>query len=445
MFKKLYKYIITFILIFAIFSSNIVSAFQISGFELNARAAMLISLDTNQIMYEKDADKKMYPASLTKILAAVLVLEKGDDLDKTTITVSDTALTAIMGTGASVIGLREGEKLTVRQALYCLLVSSGGDVAYVIAEYVGGDTETFMNMMNKRANELGMKNSSFGNPVGLHDDDTYTTARDISILVKHALKFDVFKEITSTVRYYMAKTNKSPERILSTTNFLIDPSTNYFYTYASGVKTGFTDEAGRCVVSTASYNGYNYLCIIMGCNGEGGRRNEFVDSRNLYRWAFNDFEYKSLLDMKQPVTEIPVELSMETDFLKLYPQQNITQILPKSADSSTITVKPHLKSESVDAPIKKGDVFGTADVIYAGEVIGTVNLISAENIKSNVFLQAGRVVKNIFKSKVFKIIIGIVIGAILLYILACVYLNLKGRKKRRKVKYVPYNKHSKDE
>ena len=171
MFKKLYKYIITFILIFAIFSSNIVSAFQISGFELNAKAAMLISLDTNQIMYEKDADKKMYPASLTKILAAVLVLEKCDDLDKTTITVSDTALTAIMGTGASVIGLREGEILTVRQALYCLLVSSGGDVAYVIAEYIGGNTENFMNMMNKRAKELGMKNSSFGNPVGLHDDD----------------------------------------------------------------------------------------------------------------------------------------------------------------------------------------------------------------------------------------------------------------------------------
>ncbi len=445
MFKRLYKYIITFILIFAIFSSNIVSAFQISGFELNARAAMLISLDTDQIMHEKNADKKMYPASLTKILAAVLVLEQVEDIDKTTITVSDSALTAIMGTGASVIGLKEGEVLTVRQALYCLLVSSGGDVSYVIAEYIGGTTENFMKMMNERAKELGMKNSSFGNPVGLHDDETYTTARDISILVKYALKFEAFKEITSTVRYYMAATNKSPQRVLSTTNFLIDPSTNYYYMYASGVKTGFTDEAGRCVVSTASYNGYNYLCIIMGCDSTGGRRNEFVDSRNLYRWVFNEFEYKALLDISQPVTEIPVELSMETDYLKLYPDNNITQILPQNADSSTITIKPRLKSTSVDAPIKTGDVLGTADVIYASEIIGTVKLVAKEDIKANVFLQAGRVIKNIFSSKVFKIILGIIAGAILLYILACIYLTYKSRKKRRRVKYVPYNKHSKDE
>ncbi|MBQ7106979.1 MAG: D-alanyl-D-alanine carboxypeptidase [Clostridia bacterium] len=443
--KRVYKYIITFILIFAIFSSNIVSAFQISGFQLNAKAAMLISLDTDQILHEKNADKKMYPASLTKMLAAVLVLEQVDDIDKTTITVSKSALTAIMGTGASVIGLKEGEVLTVRQALYCLLVSSGGDVAYVIAEYIGGNTENFMDMMNKRAKELGMEHSSFGNPVGLHDDKTYTTARDISILAKHALKFDVFKEITSTTRYYMPKTNKSPQRILSTTNFLIDPSTNYYYAYASGVKTGFTDEAGRCVVSTASYNGYNYLCIIMGCDGTGGQRNEFVDSRNLYRWAFNDFEYKELLDISKPVTEIPLELSMETDYLKLYPSNNITQILPKTADSSTITIKPHLKHESVDAPIKKGDVLGTADVIYAGEIIGTVKLVSNEDIKANVFLQSGRVIKNIFTSSIFKIILIVIVGAIVIYVLICVYLTYKSRKKRRKVKYIPYNKHGKDE
>lgn len=443
--KRVYKYIITFILIFAIFSSNIVSAFQISGFQLNAKAAMLISLDTDQILHEKNADKKMYPASLTKMLAAVLVLEQVDDIDKTTITVSKSALTAIMGTGASVIGLKEGEVLTVRQALYCLLVSSGGDVAYVIAEYIGGNTENFMDMMNKRAKELGMEHSSFGNPVGLHDDKTYTTARDISILAKYALKFDVFKEITSTTRYYMPKTNKSPQRILSTTNFLIDPSTNYYYAYASGVKTGFTDEAGRCVVSTASYNGYNYLCIIMGCDGTGGQRNEFVDSRNLYRWAFNDFEYKELLDISKPVTEIPLELSMETDYLKLYPSNNITQILPKTADSSTITIKPHLKHESVDAPIKKGDVLGTADVIYAGEIIGTVKLVSNEDIKANVFLQSGRVIKNIFTSSIFKIILIVIVGAIVIYVLICVYLTYKSRKKRRKVKYIPYNKHGKDE
>ncbi|MBO5726159.1 MAG: hypothetical protein J6S00_03755, partial [Clostridia bacterium] len=175
------------------------------------------------------------------------------------------------------------------------------------------------------------------------------------------------------------------------------------------------------------------------------QRNEFVDSRNLYRWAFNDFEYKELLDVSKPVTEIPLELSMETDYRKLYPSNNITQILPKNADSSTITIKPHLKSESVDAPVKKGDVLGTADVIYAGEVLGTVKLVSKEDIKANVILKAGRVIKNIFTSSAVKIILIVIVGAIVIYVLICVYLTYKSRKKRRKVKYIPYNKHEKDE
>ncbi len=444
MFKKSLKYIISFILIFSIFSSNIASAFQISGFELNARAAMLISLDTEQILHEKNADAKMYPASLTKILAAVLVLEKTEDLDSTTVTVSKEALRAISGTGASVIGLKEGETLTVRQALYCLLVSSGGDVAYVIAEYVGGTTENFMAMMNEKAKELGMENSSFGNPVGLHDSETYTTARDIMKLTKYALTFPAFKEITSVSRYTLAATNMSDERILSTTNFLIDPSTNYFYQYASGVKTGFTDEAGRCVVSTASYNGYNYLCVIMGCDSTGGQRNEFIDSRSLYRWAFNNFEYKELLDITKPVTEIPVELSLDTDYVSLYPEKNITQILPTKADSSTVTIKPTLKGESVDAPVNIGDVLGTAEIFYAGESIGKVNLVAKENISSNIFLKAGRTIKNIFTSSAFKIIFVIIIAAVLVYVGMCVYLTARSRKKRRKVKYIPYenNRHS---
>ncbi len=444
MLKRTYKYIITFILIFAIFSSNVVSAFQISGFEVSAKAALLISLDTDQVMHEKNADQKMYPASLTKILVAVMLLEKVKDLDNTTLTTSENAHDAILGTGATNIGLKVGETITARQALYALLVSSAADVAYVIAEYVGGDTAGFMEMVNKRAKELGMKHSSFGNPVGLHDEYTYTTARDIATLTKHALKFKDFTEVVGTARYEFPATNMTGVRYLSTTNFLIDPSTNYYYQYATGVKTGFTDEAGRCVVSTASYGGYNYLCVIMGCDNSDGRQHQFMDSSNLYRWAFNNFEFKDLLDISKPVAEMPVELSMDTDFVQLYPQNNITQILPKTADSSTVTIKSTLKADSIDAPVKSGDVLGTAEIIYAGQTLGTVNLISKENINSNFFLATGRVIGNMFTSTAFKIIIGIIVAAIIIYIAACVIMTRQSRQKRRKVRYIPYEDNRKN-
>ena len=438
--KRFLNFIITFILIFSIFSSLFsVSAFQISGFELNAQGAMLVSLDTGEVLYSKNAEQKMYPASITKLLVAAIVLDNTNDLDSEKIIMTKAALREISGTGASVIGLLEGEELTVRQALHCLLISSGGDIAYAIAEHFGGNTEGFMDLMNKKCAEIGMTNSSFGNPVGLHDDNTYTTPSDVVKLSRYALKYKEIIEITSLPRYTLPATNMSKQRILSTTNFLIDPATNYYYKYAKGLKTGFTDEAGRCVVSTASYNGYNYLCVIMGCNSKGGNRNEFLDSRNLYRWAFNNFEFKSVLDIQKPVAEIPVQLSLDTDFIQLYPENSITSILPIKADESTINIDATILYEKVDAPVTPGTVLGTADVLYAGEVIGTVNLISHDTVKANLFLQIGRVAKNIFGSTAFKIIGVLIIIGILVFIGICIHLNLSN-KKRRKVKYIPYNK-----
>ncbi len=442
MIKRTFKYIITFLLIFSILSCIPVSAFEFNDFSLNAKAAILLSLDTDDVLYSKNGDQKMYPASLTKMLVTAVVLDNTTDLSGK-ITVSKSALNEISGTGASVVGLKEGEELTVEQALYCLLISSGGDVAYAIAEHFGGDTAGFMAMMNQKAAEIGMASSHFGNPVGLHDDETYCTPNDIVKLFKYVLNYPIFKEIVSKARYTLPATNKSSSRVLSTTNFLIDPSTNYFYKYCNGGKTGFTDEAGRCVVTTATNGGYTYMCIIMNCDTKNGVQNQFKDSINLYKWAFTSFEYKSVLDITKPVTEIPLELSMETDFLRLYPENNLKKILPKTADESTVTVKPKLNCESVKAPISAGTVYGTADIIYGGEVIGQVNLVSKDNIKANIVLQIGEIFKNFVSSTPFKIIMIVIGAAILVYIIIIIKMNTDSKKRHRKVKYIPYDKHGK--
>lgn len=438
MFKKLSMYILSFILIISILSYP-VSAYQINGFTLNAKTAILYSLDTGDILYSQNADTKVYPASLTKMLSAVVLIENTPDLDSEILTYTKQANNEILGTGSVVIGLKIGEKITARQALYCLLVSSGGDVAYAIAHHYGGSTDGFVALMNEKAKEIGMTSSHFGNPVGLHDEETYTTGNDILTLTKYALQYDIFKEVTSTVRYTLPATNMSGERSYSTTNYLINPATNYYYQYASGVKTGFTTEAGRCVVSTASYGGYNYLCIIMGCDNTEGNRHEFIDSRSLYRWAFNNFEYKSILDTAKPITEIEVELSLDTDHIPLYAEKNLAQIFPKNADTSTVSIKPHLFYQKIDAPVTAGTVLGTADVIYSEEKIGTVNLVAGETVDSSFILVTARAFKNIFASTPFKIIVAIIILAILAYIAMIIKLN-SGKKNHRKVKYIPMDK-----
>lgn len=436
MIKKIIKIILTTCLISCLVFSNTADAFQVSGFEITANTVMLVSLDTGDILFEKNADQKVYPASLTKMLVAVVMLENTVDFDNTVIEMTDSAMNNILGTGSSVIGLEVGEQITARQAFNLLLISSAGDVAYAIADHYGGSVSGFVKMMNEKAEQIGMTSSHFGNPVGLHDEDTYTTGRDIYTLAKYALQYDMFVETTNTVKYTLPPTNKCKQsRTRSTTNYLINPTTDCYYKYAKGVKTGFTDEAGRCVVSTASYNGYNYLCVIMGCANKDGRRHEFLEAADLFRWAFNNIEYKKVLDASTPICELPVDLSSTNDFVTLYPQEEFYSLLPAKADASTIHYETHLTQDRVEAPVVAGTVYGTADVIYANEKIGTINLIATQDISPQPFLIFAKWFKAVVFSAAFKVVMIVIALTVLIYIILIIRLNKK--KLHRKVKYIP--------
>lgn len=433
------KKIVAVILICLFLFSVPASAYQITGFELHSEAVLLVSLDTGDILYAKNADQKMYPASIAKILSAIVMIENIPDLENTMIPYTKSANDRILGTGSVVLGLKVGEEMTAKDALYALLTSSCGDVAYAIAEYVGGSIEGFVQKMNDKCAELELTGSHFTNPVGLHDDDLYTTALDIYKMTVYALQYDIFKQVIGTTSYRLSATNMAGERTIVTSNLMLSPSSSVYYQYATGGKTGFTDEAGRCLVSTASYEGYNYLAIVLKAKTENGTRNEFIDSANLFRWAFKNFEYKTVLDSTTPVIEAPVAVSSETDHVSLCLEGGLNALLPKDADSSTIQIKPTLDRESFDAPIHKGDVMGSADIFYAEEKIGTLNLVSSQDVRANGILIFARAVKNFLTSTFMKIVYLILIALIILFILLTVRLN-KNRKRRRKVKYKPLNK-----
>ena len=437
MLKRIFSAFLCICLIFTpVFTVN---AYEPSGVEITADAAMLVSLDTGEVLYEKNADKKVYPASITKIMTTLLILESDKYDPNAKIAMTEEALDLISGTGSSVSLLKAGEEITQLDLVYMVLMSSYGDCSLLAAIHYGGSVEGFVAQMNARAAELGLSCTHYENPLGLHHEDNYTTARDTYVLTKLALENETFKEVCESTRHTV-KTSMSGERVLSTTNFLQDNTTNYYYTYAKGVKTGYTDEAGRCLVSTASYNGYNYMCLVFGC--PPNEKNHFTESKELYRWAFNNFEFKRVADTANPVAEIGVELSLDTDFVSLYVEESFISILPKDADDSTISIVPKPISETVDAPVKKGQVLGTADIIYAEQIIGTVNLVANENIEKSAMLTALRAIKQFFTSSYMKVFYVLIAVVVLIFIISVIKLNSK-KSRKRKIKYVPYDENKK--
>ena len=449
MLKKFFCILTVFTLIFA---SVAVPAYGYtpSTFEVDAEGALLVNLDTGDKLYSKNTDRKLYPASLTKLMTALLLYESTTELDSETVTVSENAIKSLEGTDSSTGGLKIGEELTVRQMLYVLLLSSANDAANAIAEHVSGSISEFVTLMNSKAAALGMSGTHYANVHGLHDIDHYTTVNDMYALTKAFLDVPLLKEISYSTKYKLEATNMSKERNYTTTNLLMLNNGQtctaakykgqaYYYKYAKGVKTGYTDNAGRCLISTATKNGYTYLCILMNSpvyDDIGNKiRIEFGATKALYEWAFNEFEYKSVLQSGEIVSEVPVELSWDTDFVSAAPSADFSTVIPKAADTSTLGYNVKWYKESYDAPIKKGDVLGECDVTYGGEVLGTVTLVATQDISRNILLYIGRGVgdfcKSVFGSAPFLIVLGLIIAAIVIFIIVCIAMNSPRKKRRR--------------
>ena len=443
MIKKIVCLISCIVIVFC--AASPAFAYNPTGFDVDAKAALLVSLDTGEVLYAKNEDMRVYPASITKIMTLIIMLESSRYNPEAPVVMTEDIDPLITGTDSSVSNLQVGEQIRQIDLAYYVLMSSAGDCAYLAALTYGDTVENFVKMTNDKAKALGLKNTHYQNPVGLHDEQNYTTAADTRKLTEYALKNPTFKTICESTRYTVPATNMSGERTLSTTNFLHDETTDYYYMYAHGVKTGYTDEAGRCLVSTASFDGYNYMCVLFGCTVSNEKRYEFIDSRNLYRWAFNNFSFKEIADTKNPVYEMPLELAWDTDYLSLYVENGFVSVMPDDADESTIIIKPNVKpGQKVTAPVKKGQVIATADIIYAEKVIGTVNLVSHDDIKANFFLSAWAKTKAFFSSAYMKILYIAAAILIIGFIVAVIALNYN-KPKRRKVKYVPMKEKERDE
>lgn len=413
------------------------------GFSTNSDSICLGNLDTDTFIYEKAADAKVEPASTTKIMTYILAVENCDDLDGTMVTVSQQISDSLKDTESSLANLMVGETLSMYELLNCMMVPSGNDAAVVIADHIGqGSVDDFVQMMNDKAVELGCENTHFSNPDGLHGPDHYTTAHDLYTISKYAMSTNRFMEICSQTTHTIPETNMQSKRTLITTNRMMENfDTEYYYPYTKGIKTGWHDQAGRCIVTSATSSGYTYLCVALGAHhgdiasGDKDANGAMLDSANLYRWAFKNFSVGTIATSEEPVTEIGLSMCWGKDSVLLSPQNDVRLLIPSQVSPNSIIFSDINVPDRLNAPVNKGDLIGTASLKYGDIKLSEVNLVSNETVKRSSLLFFLEVLKSIFTSIWFWLAVIILGVLVLIYALAMRSFNRKSRHSKKVKNY----------
>lgn len=360
--------------------------------DIHAEAGILMDLKTGRVIYSKNPDEKLYPASTTKILTAIIALEEGNLDDVVTASADAIAPITLQD---SHMGILVGEQLTLDQLVNGMLIYSANDAANVIAVHIAGSLDAFAQKMNQKAKAIGAVNSNFVNPHGFHNDNHYTTASDLAAIARYAMTNDKisakFREIVSTDLFTIQPTNKYKEvRYLSSTNHLISKRRNsyHYYPYAIGVKTGYTSQAKNCLVAAASKDGTEFLTVVLkdeNTNSTDGAYT-FVDTRALFDYAFENYQYQAVSKPGDILSDSKVEEAKNSVRVALTPKDEIGALLPKGIDIDNAITKDIKVNEDIQAPITKGDVLGSVSYTYNGENIGTTDLIASNDVERDTIL-----------------------------------------------------------
>lgn len=410
------------------------------SFELRSTAVYLENLDTGTVIFEKNADEKRYPASLTKIMTAIVTLENVQDLDGETAAYKMYIQDDLYGKNASLGGLIAWEEVSIRGLLYSCLLRSACESAMVLADYVGGGSiPYFVEMMNNKAQELGMTGTHFSNPHGLYDEDNYTTARDMATLCKYAMQNPTFAEIVGTVSKDIGPTSKRQTLVQDNTNSMLNPASQYYYSPVKGIKTGTLEEAGRCMASIAEQDGYTYLCVVMGAplyeiSGKETDMLNFRETKKLYEWAFSSYAMLTVAEAGEAVDEVAVRYSMDTDHVRAVTGESCQKLLPRETDLASIRTVVELP-DSVDAPVAAGTQIGTEHLYLADEEIAAVPLVAEKDVEASKLLLFFAWVARIFSSTAAKIIGAVVLIAVIAYIVLVVRANRQRRRRFRRRNY----------
>lgn len=360
------------ILLLLLISIPLVKAEETEDLAPNAKSAIMIEASTGEILFQKNKDEKLAPASMTKMMSMLLIMEEienGNLKWNEMITTSEKASSM----GGSQIFLKVGEKMTVEDLLKGVAIASGNDAVVALAERVSGSEEQFVKRMNIRAKDLGLKNTNFINATGLTADNHYSSAYDMSLIAKELVKHEKILEFTSTYEDYLRKDTKSPFWLVNTNRLV------RFKEGVDGLKTGFTDEAGYCLTATMKKDNMRLITVVM---KEENTSKRSTDTTKMLDYGFNIYMVQTILDEKTTIETKKVELG-KTLTTEIVPKENITILNKKSDDQKNITYKTNINK--IIAPVKKGDKVGTIDIIEDNNIISTIDATVKEDIsKANI-------------------------------------------------------------
>lgn len=406
---------------------------------IEAASSILVNGDTGMVLYENNADSRQYPASITKVMTALVVLENVQDLSET-VTAIEADFEDVTADSSNA-DIKVGETMTVLDLLYCLMLPSANEAAYILARHVGGSYENFIDMMNTKAAAIGCTDTNFVNPCGLHDDDHYTTARDVYLMCATAMEDETFALIANTAVKTISATNFHEERKVYTTNMLTYSSSQpWFYAYCKGIKTGHTSQAGYCLAAYAEYKNANLYSVVLGCteSTDGTVEKSFTETKRLFEWGFENFQAKTLVAKGDNVAEIDIRLSADVDKLVLTTKQDLIATIPTDLEIDEMEVNKTIP-ESVDAPIQAGDVLGSVTYSYAGKDYATVELVALVDVERSEVLYYASLLEDFFHQPVFQFALLVFVIFLLLYVVFKVSVGRARRRKKRKAQGNPQN------
>lgn len=340
----------------------------------NAKSAIMIEASTGTILFEKNAHEKLAPASMTKMMSMLLIVEsidkgiiKWDDI----VSVSENASKM----GGSQILLETNEQMSVKDLFKGIAVASGNDAVVAMAEKIAGTEANFVSMMNKRAKELGLKNTNFKNPHGLEAANHYSSAYDMGMIAKELVKHEEIFPYTSIYEDYLRK-GTDRELWLVNTNKLVR-----FYQGVDGLKTGYTKEAGYCLTATAKKNGMRIITVVMGEPDSKIRQKETTE---MLDYAFSQYETENLLSTKSELGKVEIEKG-KSKYITIVPSEEVVLLHKKIDEKKTATYELHIGN--IKAPLKKGDVVGSLDVKEDENTVRKISVTVKEDVKKANFFE----------------------------------------------------------
>lgn len=434
--KRFFILLAALILIFSALPVGAVSEPVLS----HSEASLVYCTEPDRVLYSSNAGKRMYPAALTKLMTVLLAaesIESGKLSADQLITASASAVGAVEGNH---ISIKAGEKLKLRDLIGATILAGANDAALVIAEAVSGSVSEFVRLMNQRAEQLGMNDTHYTNPTGLHDGEMVTTANDLLILAKLAGTKQLLSEFFGSIRISIDATDMSDARYLGTRNYLVSTrvTTDYYLSMANGMICGSTYEAGFCIIATAQHDGLNYIAIVLGADttklestpavtDEEGNEvtpaeyryimNGFVEAADLLKWADGNFSYIKAVDSSTPICQIPVRLAEGIDSVTLLPAKPVEIYVPNDIDrNNDIQLEWTLAADSLTAPVQAGQEVGTLRVTYKGEFIGEVPLVVKTGISADGGLTILDRVGQLMRTPFFVVILIVIAAGAVIYV-----------------------------